>query len=227
MTKKLTIISLLGLTLITTTACSGNGGHSFRPSMYDGTVTTQRDIEIEQQRFVDKKPVNDVTYDYLMGLSDDYDHHGDSPVYIVLGYNPDVKNAKLSTYNKSNILKGQLAKLGMRDAVVKTMPIVGSTGEAVIGYDRVIAKGPENCGEVPGLTTETGSYGDYGLGCTYKNAMAKQIAYPKDLEGPESGMGKTAADRTISAVNVGVRSGEPSPFVPSYILSELGGNTSE
>lgn len=225
--KKLATLSLLGLTLVTTSACGiGNGGSLLRPSMYDGSLVTQRDIVIEETRFIDKKPIKDVTYDYLMGLSQDYDRHGDSPLYIALGYNPDHKNAKLGAYNKSNILKGQLAKLGMKNAVVKTVPIMGSEGEAVIGYDRITAKGPENCGTVPGLQSDTGAYGDYGLGCAYKNAMAKQIAYPKDLEG-KSGMGEWDADRAAAPVDRDVRSGETSSFVPSYVLSELAGNTSE
>lgn len=222
--KKIVTFSLLGLTLLTTSACGG--GALFRPSMYDDSVVTQREIVIEENRFVDKKPIKDVTYDYLMALSEDYDRHGDSPVYIALAYNPDVKNAKLSTYNKSNILKGQLAKLGMKNAVVKTIPVMGTEGEVVIGYDRITAHGPKNCGVIPGIDTDTGAYGDYGLGCAYKNAMAKQIAYPKDLEG-RSSMDSWDADRAANAVNRDVRSGEMSDFVPSYVLSELAGNTSQ
>lgn len=223
MMKKLIILGLL----LTTSACGSNGGGAlFRPSMYDDSVVTQREIVLEEERYIDKKPTRDINYNYLMGLSKDYDRYGDSPVYIVLSYNPDIRNAKLSAFNKSNILKGQLAKLGMKNAVVKTMPIIGSNGEAVVGYDRVTAKGPENCGAIPGMDTDTGAYGDYGLGCAYKNAMAKQIAYPKDLKG-NSDMDDWGADRAGKAVNRDIRSGEISPFVPSYVLSELAGNTSE
>lgn len=218
--------SILGLLLMTSACADGGNTMTFRPSMFDDTNTTQRQIVIEEKRYIDKKPIKDISYDYLMGLSNDYDRHGNSPVYVVLGYDPDVRDAKLSTFNKSNIIRGQLAKLGMRDAVVKTMPISGSHGEAVIAYDRVTAKGPEDCGEMPGLQTQTGAYGDYGLGCAYKSAMAKQIAYPKDLMGQDK-MDDWDADRGVAAIDRSVRSGEPAPFVPSYVLSELAGNTTE
>jgi len=218
---------LLGLVL-TTTACGGTGGDAlFRPSMYDGSMVTQRNIEITEKRFVDKQSSSDVTYDYLMGLSNDYDHHGSSPIYVVMGYDPDKRNAKLSAMNKRSVLKGQMAKLGMKNAVIKTMPIVGSDGEIAIGYDRVTAQGPSNCGAMPGHQTETGSYGDYGMGCGVKHAVAKQIAYPKDLMGADVNMDSWGADRAANAVNRDVRSGDISPFVPSYVLSELAGNTSE
>ena len=105
--------------------------------------------------------------------------------------------------------------------------IDGSQGEAVIAYDRITAKGPENCGDMPGRDTETGAYGDYGLGCHLKNAMAQQIAYPKDLQGADVDMGKWDADRTGNNVNRDIRSGEISDFVPSYVLSDLANNTSE
>ena len=198
---------ILGL-ILTTTACSSrdSGSALFRPSMYDGSMVTQRNITLDEKRFVERKQSDEVTYDYLMALSNDYDHHGSSPIYIVMGYDPDKRSAKLSTRNKSSVLKGQLAKLGMKNAVIKTMPIVGSDGEVVIGYDRMTAKGPDNCGDMPGHQTETGSYGDYGMGCGVKSAMAKQLAYPRDLIGADVKMDAWDADRAGNAVNRDVRS---------------------
>ena len=210
---------LLGLV-----ACEN--GLSFKPSMYDNTVTTQRPIVIEEKRFVQKLPTQNVTHDYLVNLSNDYERTGSSPIYMVLAYDPDKRNGKLESFTKSSILKGQLAKLGITNTVIKTMPVTGSPGEVVIGYDRLSASGPKNCGEVPGLTTETGSYGDYGLGCTVKDMIAKQVAYPADLEG-QSEMSAFDADRAAAPVKRDVRSGEQAEFVPSYILSELAGNTTE
>ncbi len=222
MTHILKTASLLGL-ILTTTACE-EGRSLFRPSMFDNTAVTERPIEIFEERFVEKKPAKDVTSLYLASLAQDYEYHGSSPVYMVLGYDPDVKNAKLSTFNKSNILKGQLAKLGMTDMVVKTMPVMGSTGDVVIGYDRVQARGPQNCGQMPGMETETGAYGDYGLGCTVKDKMAQQIAYPADLMGQDE-MDAFDAGRAAAPVNRDARSGEIADFVPSYVLSELAANT--
>jgi len=222
--KKTSQILMLSVCLLGVTACEN--GFSIRPSMYESSDVTQRPIVIEETRFVEKMSTNDVDYNYLMNLSDDYDHHGSSPLYAVIAYNPDEKNGKLEAFNKSSILKGQLAKLGMRDAVVKTMPINGSENEIVVGYDRLTARGPDNCGKVPGFQTETGAYGDYGLGCKVKDMMAKQIAYPSDLEG-KTKMSANDADRAASAVDRSVRSGEPADFVPSYVLSELAGNTSQ
>jgi pilus assembly protein CpaD len=185
---------------------------------------TQRPIEIETTRFVEKLPTKNVTYNYLMNLSSDYDRHGDSPVYAVITYNPDNSNSKLSATNTSSQLKGQMAKLGIKNPVIQILPVNGTSGETVIGYDRVTAQGPQNCGKIPGHTTETGAYGDYGLGCTVKDMMAKQVAYPKDLEGQDT-MAMIDADRAAAPVDRDARSGEQSVFVPSYVLSELAGNT--
>jgi len=222
MKNLLKTLPLLGL-LLTTTACE-EGRALFRPSMFDSTSVTERPIEIFEERFVEKKPAAEITPAYLNSLATDYDHHGASPIYMVLGYNPDVKNAKLSTFNKSNILKGQLAKLGLTNMIVKTMPVIGSTGDVVIGYDRVKARGPQDCGKMPGMETETGAYGDYGLGCTVKDMMAQQIAYPADLKG-QSNMDEFDAGRAAAPVNRDARSGEVADFVPSYVLSELAANT--
>lgn len=221
MTNIFKTLSILGLTL-TVTACSETA--LFRPSMYDNSVVTQRPIEIETTRFVEKLSTKDVNYNYLMNLSDDYDRHGDSPIYAVIAYDPDLPNAKLSAFNRSSMLKGQMAKLGMKNAVIQTLPVIGTSGEMVIGYDRITAQGPQGCGDAPGLTAETGAYGDYGLGCTVKDMMAKQIAYPADLMGQDT-MAAMDADRAAAPVDRDARSGEQSPFVPSYILSELAGNT--
>lgn len=216
------ILPLLAISILTS-ACSD--GLLFRPSLYDSTVVTERPIEIHEERYVEKKPTKEVDYDYLMGLVDDYDHHGNSPLYVVLAYDPNMRNGKLTTFNKASILKGQLAKLDITNAVVKTMPVIGSTGEAVIGYDRISAKGPQNCGKMPGYDDEVGAYNKYGLGCSVKDMMAKQIAYPADLQGQSDMDDNNDAGRAANIVNRDVRAGETSTFVPSYVLSELAGNT--
>jgi type IV pilus biogenesis protein CpaD/CtpE len=217
-------LPLIALSLFTS-AC--NGSALFRPSLYDETVVTQRPIEIHETRYVDKKPTKEVNHDYLMGLVNDYDHHGNSPLYVVLAYDPEARNGKLTTFNKASILKGQLAKLDITNAVVKTMPVIGSTGETVIGYDRVTAKGPQDCGKMPGYESEAGAYNKYGLGCSVKDMIAKQIAYPTDLKGQSDMDQPFEAGRAANIVNRDVRSGETSTFVPSYVLSELAGNTTE
>lgn len=218
--KKLSLLSLV----IAISACGNN--MSMRPSLYEDSSLSIRPITINEERYIDKKQAKDVTYNYLMALSHDYDRHGNSPIYVVLGYNPNHRNAKLKATNQSSILKGQMAKLGMRNAVIKTMPIADSDGEAVIAYDRITAQGPQNCGTMPGVGTQTGNYNPYGMGCSLRTAMANQVAYPKDLMG-QSDMDDWGANRAANAVNRDINSGEISPFVPSYVLSELAGNATE
>lgn len=216
---KLTAFSFLCMTV---SACTG----SLKPSMTEDTVLTQRPIELHKNRHIKTLAARDVTYNALMAVSEDYHRHGDSPLYVVFGYDPDKKGARMSAHNRAAIVKGQLGKLDMRNAVIKTTPILGSDGSAVIAYDRITASGPSNCGQIPGTNgVQTGEYGDYGVGCTVKNMMAQQIANPKDLEGV-AGLGeRNDGLRTSNIVNRDVRAGETNAFVPSYVLSELANNT--
>ena len=215
---------LLGtsLALCALTACEKGIG-SLQPSMFEKSNLTQREIELVETRHTQTLPANDITYDHLMNLSDAYLREGQSPLYVVFGYDPNQKNAKLSAYNRSNIVRGQLAKLDIRNAVVTTVPVIGSNGDAVISYDKLQAQGPSNCGTMPGMDTkQTGGYGDYGMGCTVKDMMAKQIANPSDLEGVAGLDGIYDGSRGATTVNRDVRSSEVNDFVPSYILSEIG-----
>lgn len=220
--NKFIVLSLLPA--LTLSACIG----SLKPSMMEDSIITPRPIELHQDRFVETMSKRDITYDYLARISEDYKHRGKSPLYIVFGYDPDEKGAKLSAFNHSNIVKGQLGKLGISNAMVETTPVIGSDGTAVIGYDRMTATGPSNCGKMPGLgNTQTGAYGDYGLGCTVKDYMAQQVATPSDLEGV-GGLGeRNDGMRAANIANRDVRAGNVNTFVPSYILSELAGNTTD
>lgn len=222
--KKTFILPVLALSLLTS-ACGNN--YMLRPSMHDDTVVTQRDITIHEDRYTQKLDVNDITYDYLMGVSHDYERHGGSPLYVVVGYDPDNKQQALSAKTQTSVIKGQLAKLDIRDAVVTALPVQGSSSEAIVAYDRVTAKGPDNCGKMPGYDAQTGNYGDYGLGCTLKDLMAQQVAYPRDLQGQSASTSGTDAGRAAVIINRDIRAGEVSPFVPSYVLSGLAGNTTE
>lgn len=221
MKKHFKFLSISGLVLCLS-ACGivvPNG--TLKPSMYEETTLTQRPITIEQTRFVEKHPVEMVDYAYLSAMSHEYARHGASPVYVVLAYDPDVKNGKLTAFNKSNVIKGQLAKLGIKNAVVKTMPVSNIEKQIVIGYDYMTARGPENCGNIPGYGSPAGSQHPYGLGCTVKDITARQVAYVNDLTG-EDKMSSFEAGRVAAPVNRDTRSGEISEFVPSYILSEIG-----
>jgi type IV pilus biogenesis protein CpaD/CtpE len=210
------------LALFALTACETGVG-SLQPSMFEESSVTQRQIELVETRHTETMQTRDVTYDYLMSLSDAYLKDGESPLYVVFAYDPNQKNAKLSTHNRANIVKGQLGKLDIRNAIVKTVPVIGSNGDVVISYDKVKAQGPSNCGTMPGMgLKQTGGYGDYGMGCTVKDMMARQIANPSDLEGV-AGLGETYdGSRANAAVNRDVRAGEVNEPVPSYILSEIG-----
>ena len=214
------ILSLCGLALLAV-GCENQQGKTYKPTMYESSALTQREITVDTSRFVEKKPTNEVNYAYLSELANEYTRHGSSPMYVILAYNPEAKNGKLTSFNKSNIIKGQLAKLGIKNAVVKTMPVIDAQEEVVVGYDHVTAKGPENCGKMPGHGVETGHQDNYGLGCTVKDMIAKQVAYPSDLTGKDE-MSTFEAGRVAAPVNRDTRSGEISDFVPSYILSEVG-----
>jgi hypothetical protein len=220
--KKYHLSILLCSSLLTLVACgtAGSGG-TYKPSMFESTTATQRSITLQSQRYVETLDVNDLSFSYLGDIARDYKRHGSSPIYAVLSYDPNIKNGKLTAFNQSNVVKGQLAKLGVTNAVVKTMPVTDASNNIVIGYDRTTAHGPENCGKMPGYNSETGVQDNYGLGCTVKDMIAKQVAYSNDLAG-QSDMTAFEAGRAAAAVNRDARSGEISDFVPNYILSEVG-----
>ena len=222
--KKIFTLTAFSFFCLSVSACTG----SMKPSMTEDTVLSARAIEIHQDRHVETLAARDVTYNALMNISEDYHRHGDSPLYVVFGYNPNKKGAKTVAHNRASIVKGQLGKLDMRNAVVNATPVVGSDGSAVIAYNRITASGPSNCGQMPGMNgVQTGEYTDYGLGCTVKDMMAQQIANPKDLEGV-AGLGeRNDGQSAANIVNRDVRTGTLNGFVPSYVLSELAGNTTE
>jgi pilus assembly protein CpaD len=223
MKKSFYQITLAGLLLTTVTACQHNINTSIRPSMFEDTEIVNRPINVEENYFVAKKPTEEINHSYLNSLVNDYTRHGSSPIYIVMTYDPEQKNAKLNAFNTRNVMKGQLAKMGIRDAVIKTIPIEGGINESIIGYDRISARGPDNCGVMPGTNQrQTGSYGNYALGCTVKDLEARQVAYPADLLGTST-MDGFDADRAAAIVVRDTRSGEQQDFVPGYVLSEVGG----
>ena len=155
---------LSSIAILNLTACE-HGIGALQPSMFEDTTVTPRQIELTQEHHVETIPTNELTHDRLMTLTDDYIRHGQSPLYMVFPYNPDVKTARLAAINRANITRGQLSKMDIRNAVVQTTPVIGATKEVVVGYDKLKAQGPQNCGEMPGLTTtQTGAYGDYGIG---------------------------------------------------------------
>ena len=219
--KKILLTASLALSALT--ACE-NGVGSLQPSMFEKSNLTKRNIELVETRYTQTMPAKDITYERLMTLSTAYLNNGQSPLYVVFGYDPNQKNARLSAHNRASIVKGQLAKLDVKNAVVSTVPVIGSNGDAVLSYDTLKAQGPSNCGTMPGMDTkQTGGYGDYGMGCTVKDMMARQIANPSDLEGV-AGLGEHYdGTRASATVNRDVRAGEVNDFVPTYILSEIGG----
>jgi type IV pilus biogenesis protein CpaD/CtpE len=194
--------------------------------MTEQSTVSMRPIELHENRHIETLSARDMTYNHLIALSEDYNRHGDSPLYIVFGYNPDERGAHTAARNRANIVKGQLGKLDIRNAVVKSTPVVSGSDNVVIAYDRITASGPSNCGTIPGSNgVTTGSYGNYGIGCTVNDMMAQQVAYPKDLEGV-AGLGeRNDGLRASNIVNRDVRAGETNDFVPSYVLSELANNT--
>lgn len=225
--KRLLTLSAFSFICLSVSACDTlMSMGSLKPSMTEDTSITQRPIELAVDRHVETLSARDVTYNKLMAVSDDYTTHGNSPMYVVFGYDPDKKGARSAAYNRSNIVRGQLSKLDIRDAVVQITPVNNSDGSAVIAYDRITAQGPSGCGTMPGTEdVQTGAYTPYGLGCTVKNMMAKQVANPKDLQGVDGLGEKNDGMASAAVVNRDVRAGETKGFVPSYVLSELANNT--
>lgn len=207
------------------TACTTG---SLKPSMFETTTISPRNIELQQERFVEKVKLNDVNQRFLADVSGDYKRYGDSPLYVVFAYDPDATGLEKSAVsNRAAITKGQLSKMDV-NAVVKTMPVAGAQGDVVVAYDKLSATGPQNCGTMPGMNgLQTGAYGDYGIGCTVKDMMAQQIARPRDLKGREGLDDMYDGTRAAAIVNRDVRAGEVNDFVPSYILSELASRTSQ
>lgn len=221
MMKSITALSALFLSTGLLAACDANT--SLKPSMYEQSIYSQRSIELTEERFIRAYPAQQFGYDHLRMIEDYYAHDAAGPLYIAVGYDPDKKGADLGARNQANILRGQLAKLNLYNAVIKPVPVHGTAGEVVVGYDKLTARAPQNCGIMPGNhKTETGSYGDYGLGCTVMDMTAQQIAYPADLMG-NGGIGdQYDGGQAATVVIRDVRAGAIREEIPSYILSEIG-----
>jgi type IV pilus biogenesis protein CpaD/CtpE len=203
------------------TAC-GTGG-SLKPSMYENSTHTQRSIEINEERFVQAYMADKFTENDLEMITDLYSHDAASPLYIALSYDANNRLAKQRTESRVNIVRNDLEKMKIKNATVKAVPTTDTTERIVVGYDRLIARGPQNCGTMPGMDqSQTGSYGDYGMGCTVMDMMAKQIAYPADLLGQGGLGGISDGGQAAAIVNRDVRAGEIREEIPTYILSEIG-----
>ena len=217
-------ITMLFLSGVALSACSfENPQQTLRASMYEPTKFTERKAAVEKNYFTEKKEVDEIDYEYLTNFVQTYNYDGSSPIYAIFTYDPDKRNGKLNAFNKSNVVKGQLAKLGAKNTIIKTLPVKSTEHmQVIMGYDKLSARGPKECdnfilGSDDSYYMET----DYTLGCSIKNARAGQVAYPADLLGQDN-MSAYNAKRSGMPVQRDPYSGEISEFIPSYILSEVG-----
>jgi len=219
--NKFTLLPVIGL--LSMTACSTSG---LKPSMFEETTVSPRNMELQQERFVEKVKLNDINQRFLTDIVGDYKRYGESPLYVVFAYAPGATGAqKAAVSNRAAVTKGQLSKMNV-NAIVKTLPVADAQGDVVVAYDKLTATGPQNCGTMPGLDgLQVGSYGDYGIGCTVKDMTARQVAYPRDLRGREGLGDRFDGTRAATIVNRDVITGEVNDFVPSYVLSELASKT--
>lgn len=170
--------------------------------------------------------------DHLLRLSAaEYEKNGGGSYYAVIAYSENDSASHSKARRAARILKSDLARHGVMDTYVTTMPVSADKEcYTVMGFARFALQAPAECqGQVmPGFGGATDirgvEYPNYRMGCTVRTAMASQISRPLDARGRSGVGGPTDGNAVSNQIDAVYRSGETQEALPSYIISELAGN---
>ena len=155
--------------------------------MYHPPYTTPNRMQVVEGDFFEQVPASQANDAYLEAIAADYERSGKGPVDVVVTYDPASKTSTaMRAGNTASRIGNTLYKNGVQEVNVSTMPVhaQGSASNLLISYNSYTAKGPKDCTDMAGIGPRTiEASPDYKLGCSVDNAMAKQIARPKDLAG--------------------------------------------
>lgn len=214
--------SLFVLSVLVLGACSPE-----KPWMMEDTNMNTGPMRIIESRHVVKKPLAEFSDTDIADTARLYNRQGAGPVYIAVAYDDTIgKGIDRDTAARAQVLAEGLARAGVtQKIIVSTVQLEAPIPVAVIAFDTLEATGPAGCDELPSYeraAIANGSDGhDYRIGCGVKTIMARQVAYPSDLEGRAGLDGEADAERLTNIINNDYRKGETHDFLPSYIISEL------
>lgn len=212
--------------LIAICAASVVAGCAGKPWMMSKTTLTPKPIALVEGRYIDKKPLPEMTSADIAKAAKTYTRTGAGPLYVVVAH---AENAKDVVTDRTKDIAAALEAQGVApgDIVASTVPLTTAAPVVLIAFDTLEATKPEGCTNImPGMNgTPTGTPADfkYNLGCTVKENIAKQVARTGDLKGVSGLGGENDGTRAANVVNGTIKAGTPRAFLPSYVISELAG----
>ena len=188
--------------------------------MMEPTNTVTPKIELRQDYAVTRIDEHQLSQDAVDEVVRHYNRAGSGPLYAVIAYHPDEKEAKYTPITRD--VKKALKMAGVADARVVELAANTVNPYILVGYDALIAEAPAECEgrQMAGVYHDNNIEDDYKLGCTVTDMIAKQVSDPRDFRG-RSGLGGVSDGQRAAAVNDVYRAGETQEFLPSYFISEL------
>lgn len=190
--------------------------------LYEESWTNKNKIQVEEERFYEKIPVNAFTLGKIDQVSKYYTRYGDGKAVLTITYDP-----KSSTYTPLKA-SGDMAKFvkRMRDNGVKNidsslLPVQEDAENVLISFTAYKAEAPKDCYNMPGVDTSIVERDpDYRLGCTVDTLFARQVSRPKDLKGQDE-VDKTVDGRRVgNAIHFYYRDGEPNESLEGESASD-------
>lgn len=211
-------------TLLLTLSCALALAGCSGPRLMEQSTLNTSEIELAEKRTVLKAKQSELNMADLDALAARHVKNGVSKVYVVLGYGHASKAADRKADMALKTYVSRLLANGVRDedVVARAIPLDVPEPVVVVAHDVLVAQGPSDCTDMPGLSSpvvEKETY-DYGLGCGVKSLIAQQVANPKDLEGVAGLGGDNDGERAANIV-ARYKTGAPSAFLPTYIISSL------
>lgn len=187
-------------------------------------------IELEQGVFMERFAVSDLDAAAVRSIADYfYRYGGEMPMEVAVLYDPSSRDytARVARSDAQDLLQ-RFNDAGLKQVAVRVVPLQGASktsGDALVRFDTLEAKGPDGCGVMSGVggrptNLEYEAYKErgYKYGCTVEGYFAKQVARPRDLV-REAEHEDTDARRSVSVVN-GYVYGEPNEGLDSLNATE-------
>ena len=172
---------------VTLSACTQN-----TPSMMNTSP-----VQLSYTTMMEQILLEDINDGLLSALANHYLKNGTSMLDLTMTYDPKSKTfTAMRAVNELKRIKAALNKKGVTNITTQTTAIPKGVPSLMVSYDMVQALAPSDCETLPGLEKDTTTrfIGDYKFGCSIETMMAKQVAYPSDLQG-NGGLGKRDARR--------------------------------
>ena len=156
-------------------------------TMYSPPTITENKIQVKESDVFQDVALYEINDAYLSNLADHHRRFGNTTMDVIVTYDPrSYKNTAMTASSKVADISSTLRKEGVRDLNASILPVKdqGDEGRLIVSYTSVHAKGPKNCGKLPGMNGSVlEDDPSYELGCSVNTLFAKQVSRPSDLAG--------------------------------------------